>query len=155
MEFANIKDWFELLSYIAAVIGIPMAIFVYHKEKIKERKIKEKEVLFTSHTLYVDYLKLCFDNPELEIYNTSINNPELTTKEKKELIAYEILFTYLESTFLYYQDQSDEIKQKRWQGWKDYIEDFSKQENFLKAWKVTQGQWDEDFMKFMNGLIKR
>lgn len=154
MEISTLKDWLELLSYAAAVIGIPLAIFVYYKDKIKERKIKEKEVLFTSHTLYADYLKICFENPELEIYNASFNDPELSPKEKKELIAFELLFTYLESTFLYYEDQSDEIKQKRWQGWKDYIEDFSKQENFLKAWNITQGQWDEDFMKFVNGLIK-
>lgn len=153
MELNEIKDWFELLSYAAAIIGIPLAIFVYYKEKIKERKLKEKEALFTSHSLYADYLKLCLDYPELDVYNSSIKNPEYSQNEKKELIIFEILFTYLESAYLYYEDQSDEIKNKRWNGWIQYIEDFSKQENFRKAWNLTSGQWDKDFMCFMNKLI--
>lgn len=155
MEFSNIKDWFELLSYAAAVIGIPLAIFIYYNDKIKERKLKEKEALFTSHSLYVDYLKICLENPGLKIYNTSFSESHLTPEEKKEIIIFEILFTYLESTFLYYQDQSEQIKQKRWTGWVNYIKDFSKQENFRKAWDLTSGQWDEDFMKLMNDIIKK
>ena len=155
MDFDNIKDWFELLSYAAAVIGIPLAIIIYYNDKVKERKIKEKEVLFTSHSLYVDYLKICLDNPELEVYNTSFNNPEYSEKEKRELIVFEILFTYLESAYLYYDDLSDEIKHKRWKGWIVYIEEFAQQEKFRLAWELTNGQWDEDFMKFMNDILDK
>ncbi len=154
MEIYGIKDWLELLSYAAAIIGIPLAIFIYYKDKIKERKIMEKEVLFTSHSLYVDYLKLCLSNPELEVYNIHRNGIQYSEHEKKELIIFEILFTYLESTFLYYMDQSDEIRNKRWEGWIKYIEEFSRQKNFLNAWQITNGQWDEDFMRFMNEIIK-
>lgn len=155
MEFGNIKEWFELLSYSATIIGIPLAIYIFYKDKIKERKLKEKEALFTSHSLYVDYLKICLENPGLNIYNTSFSGCHLTPEEKKEIIIFEILFTYLESTFLYYEDQSDKIKQKRWTGWVNYIKDFSKQENFRKAWELTSGQLDEDFMKLMNDIIKK
>lgn len=154
MEFNTIKEWFELLSYAAAIIGIPLAIFVYYKGKVNERKIKEKEVLFTSHSLYVDYLKLCLENPELDVYNSYLSGKEISTNEKKELLIFEILFTYLESAYLYYEDLSDSVKKKRWEGWKKYIEEFSRQENFRKAWKLAEGQWDEDFMKFMNGIMK-
>ncbi len=154
MEFSDIKDWFELLSYAAAIVGFPLAIFIYYKDKVKERKIKEKEVLFTSHSLYVDYLKICLENPELEVYNTSINNPQFSQKEKRELIVFEILFAYLESAFLYYEDQSPEIKHKRWEGWINYIREFSQQENFRRAWELTSGQWDLDFMKFMNDILR-
>jgi len=153
-DISNIKDLLELLSYAATIIGIPLAIFVYYKEKIKERKIIEKEILFTSHSLYVDYLKLCLANPEMHVYNISGNVKIHTENEKKELIIFEILFTYLESTFIYYKDQSDEVRSKRWVGWIRYIEEFSQQENFRKAWKMTSGQWDLDFMKLMNGIIK-
>ncbi|MEO8665283.1 MAG: hypothetical protein ABI462_07290 [Ignavibacteria bacterium] len=151
----QIKEWFELLSYAATIIGIPLAIFVYYKDKIKERKIMEKEVLFTSYSLYVDYLKLCLDNPGLNVYNISGNDLKFTEKEKKELIIFEILFTYLESTFLYYREQSDEITRNRWIGWIRYIEDFAAQENFRKAWEIAGGQWDQDFMKLMNGIINK
>lgn len=153
MEFSTVKEWFELLAYAATIIGIPLAIYTYYKEKAQERKIKEKEVLFTSHSLYVDYLKMCFDNPELEVYNTSYDNPDFSQKEKKEIIVFEILFTYLESAYLYYEDLSEEVKRKRWIGWVTYVKDFSKQENFKKAWRLTEGQWDEDFMRFMNNLM--
>lgn len=153
MEFNNTKEWFELLSYAATIVGIPMAIYIYYKDKVQERKIKEKEVLFINHSLYVDYLKICFDNPDLEVYNSSSNDPSISPKEKKEIIVFEILFTYLESAYLYYEDLSYEVKRKRWDGWVNYIKDFSQYENFRKAWKLTDGQWDEDFMLFMNSII--
>jgi hypothetical protein len=155
MEFSEIKEWFELFSYIAAVIGIPLAILIYYKDKIKERKLKEKEALFTSHSLYVDYLKICLENPGLKIYNASYSESDFTLEEKKEIIIYEILFTYLESTFLYYEDQSNKIKRKRWDGWLNYIRDFAGHDNFRKAWELTSGQWDEDFMRLMNSIIKK
>lgn len=155
MEFIEIKEWFELFSYIATVVGIPLAILIYYNDKIKELKLKEKEALFTSHSLYVDYLKICLENPNLKIYNASYSENEFTPEEKKEIIIYEILFTYLESTFLYYEDQSDKIRRKRWDGWLNYIRDFAGQENFRKAWELTNGQWDTDFMRLMNSIIKK
>jgi len=121
---------------------------------VRQRKIKEKEVLFTSHSLYVDYLKMCLENPELEVSNNDYGKLKLSEKERKELIIFEILFTYLESTYLYYEDQSPEIRSKRWKGWINYISEFSHQENFRRAWDLTEGQWDEDFMKFMDSIIK-
>lgn len=153
MDISSIKEWFELFSYAATIVGIPLAIFIYYQDKVKERKLKEKEALFTSHSLYTDYLKLCLENPEMKIYNTSDGDSELSINEKRELIIFEILFTYLESTYLYYRDQSDEIKNKRWEGWENYIKDFSKDESFRKAWHLAGGQWDKDFMKMMNNLV--
>ena len=155
MEFGKIKEWFELLSYAATIIGIPLAIFIYYKDKVKERKLKEKEALFTGHSLYADYLKLCLDNPDLDVYNASFNKVDFPLNKKKEIIIFEILFTYLESTFLYYKDQSDDIKNKRWEGWVNYIKDFAEEENFRTAWEMTSGQWDKDFMMLMNSLIKK
>ncbi len=151
MTFDSIRDLFELLSYIAAVIGIPLAIYTYYKGKQEEQKIKEKEVLFTSHTLYVDYLKLCLEHPQLNTYNYPEGS--LSEKEKKELIIFEILFTYLESAYLYYRNQSDEIRRRQWKGWEEYIKDFSSNENFVKAWNRLGGQLDEDFMKYMKGIV--
>ncbi|MDZ4711103.1 MAG: hypothetical protein SGI89_02115 [bacterium] len=154
MDLSALKELFELLSYIATVIGIPFAIYVFYTDKVRQRKIKEKEVLFTSHSLYVDYLKMCLENPELEVSNNDYGKLKLSEKERKELIIFEILFTYLESTYLYYEDQSPEIRSKRWKGWINYISEFSHQENFRRAWDLTEGQWDEDFMKFMDSIIK-
>lgn len=114
----------------------------------------EKEALFTSHSLYVDYLKICLENPDLEIYDLTYNKSNYSVKNKKEFIAFEILFAYLESAFHYYKDQSDDIKVKRWNGWVAYIKGYADQENFIKAWKLSGEQWDKDFCQFMNGLIK-
>ncbi len=74
----------------------------------------------------------------MDVYNITDKSTQYPEKEKKELIIFEILFTYLESTFLYYKDQSDEIRLKRWEGWIKYIEEFAEQENFRKAWELTR-----------------
>lgn len=153
MSFDEVKKWFELLSYAATIIGIPMAILIYYKDRIKERKIREKEVLFIHYSLYVDYLKICLSYPELNVYISPFLKDKSSESERKELIVFEILFTYLESAYLYYKDLSDDIKLNRWDGWVGYIKDFSKQQNFVKAWQMSEGQWDKDFMKFMNTII--
>lgn len=153
MDISQIKEWLELLSYAATIIGIPLAIYVFYKDNLEKRRIKEKEVLFTSHSLYVDYLKLCLENPHLNVYSSDEKAENFSEDEKKELLIFEILFTYLESAYLYYADQSPLIRKKRWLGWKKYIEGFAEQENFRRAWKMTEGQWDEDFMKFMDKII--
>ena len=46
MTFENVKNWFELLSYIATIIGIPIAIIVYVKGKRDSKKFKENQVGF-------------------------------------------------------------------------------------------------------------
>ncbi len=153
MTFEDSKNWFELISYIATIIGIPLAIFLYFKDKRMDRRLKEKEALFVSHSLYVDYLKICFSNPELELYDITYHNKDYSEKEKKELIAFEILFAYLESAYHYYKDQTNIIKLKRWEGWVSYIKGYVKQENFIKAWELTGDEWDKDFMNFMNNII--
>lgn len=153
MTFEDVKNWFELLSYIATVVGIPLAIIVYLLDKREDRKLKEKETLFTSHSLYVDYLKICLENPELEIYDITYNNENYSEKSKKEIIAFEILFAYLESAFHYYKDQSNDIKGKRWNGWVAYIKGYVRQENFINAWNLSGEEWDRDFSQFINGLI--
>ncbi|MBK9332588.1 MAG: hypothetical protein IPM96_09390 [Ignavibacteria bacterium] len=155
MESYNIKDWLELFSYAATIIGIPLAIYVYYNDKLKDRKLKEKEALFTGHSLYADYLKLCLENPELQVYSTTLNKKDISPDEKKELIIFEILFTYLESTYLYYKDQSADVKNNRWEGWVNYIREFSEDDTFRKAWEMTGGQWDKEFMKLMNEIIRR
>ena len=154
MTLEYVKYWFELLSYAATIVGIPLAIIVYRRDNREERKLKEKQALITSHSLYVDYLKLCFENPELEIYDITYKKSGYDAKNKKELIAFEILFAYLESAFYYYKDQSDIIKRKRWDGWVKYIQGFIAQENFLIAWQLTGSEWDKDFTEFMNRLIE-
>ncbi len=153
MTFTNVKDWFELFSYAATIIGIPLAIVVYMNGRKEDKRLKKEEALFTSHGLYVDYLKLCLENPELEIYDITYKKPEFSTITKKEFIAFEILFAYLESAFHYYREQSDEFKQKRWSGWVTYIKGYIRQENFLKAWELTGNEWETDFSQFLNSLI--
>ena len=123
------------------------------RDKRQDRRLKEKEALFTSHSLYVDYLKLCLDNPELEIYDITYRNPTYSSQNKKEFIVFEILFAYLESAYHYYQDQSDIIKTKRWAGWISFIKGYFKQENFKNAWKLTAAEWDKDFGNFMNVIM--
>jgi len=154
MSFNYVKDWFELLSYAATIIGIPLAIYVYIKGRNEDKKLKKQEALFSSHGLYVDYLKICLANPDLNIYDTIYNKPGYSLIQKKEFIAFEILFAYLESAYHFYKDQPADFKRKTWDGWVSYIKGYINQENFITAWTLTGDEWEADFSEFMNNLIK-
>lgn len=71
------KEWLEILSLLATIIGIPLAIYIFHRDKVIERKQNAREALLNSHLLYVDYLKICLDNSELEVYDTAYFNPDI------------------------------------------------------------------------------
>lgn len=153
MTFDDYKNWFELFSYLATILGIPIAIIVFIKDKRNSRKIKEREALFTSHALYVDFLKICLEHPELEIYFFTYRNKDYSLSKKKEMIAYEILIAYLESAYIQYADQSMKVKENRWIGWEKLIKDYSKLDTFLEVWNLTKNDWDKDFRLFVDLII--
>ena len=75
---------------------------------------------------------------------------ELESEEKKqELIAFTLLFSIFERAFLMHNDMSSE----QWNGWCEYITDYSKRSNFRNAWLKSGGTFDSRFEEFMGKLV--
>lgn len=151
------KLYLEIATYITTLLGIPAAIYVYLQEKKKARKEREYGTYNALDDKYIEFLNLCLDNTDLDIYH--IEREELdnysTEQVSREIIIFEILISILERAFLMYRDQSSKIKKEQWEGWNAYMEDWLQRENFQRAWKKLGYQWEDNFVKHMNKIYDK
>lgn len=151
----DLKDYLEILSLLATTLGVPIAIYIFFKEKQKERRDREYGTYNALDDKYLDFLNLCLSNVDLGIYEMS--NKELTEEQKiRANIIFEIHVSLIERAFLMYQGHSDKIKKNQWSGWNTYIEDWMEYERFRESWKTTlSSQYDTEFLTYMNQLYQK
>lgn len=150
------KEYFEALSYIAVLLGIPIGIVSYIKAAASEKRDREYGTYNALDEKYLDFQGLCFANPRLDIFDIADKQPvgDLTELEKKqELVAFTMLFAIFERAYLMYYDHDDEVKQRQWTGWNDYIIDYCKRRNFRAAWRISGETFDTEYQKFMKETL--
>lgn len=153
--FNTIKDWLEALSYLTVIVSLPLALYQYRKITTKEQSDREYGTYNALDEKYLEFLKMCYENPRLDIFDISDRPPEkLNTLEvKQELIAFTMLFSVFERAFLMYHDQSDEVRTRQWTGWHEYIQQYCKRDNFRRAWASSGSTFDSGFQEFMKQEI--
>jgi hypothetical protein len=156
IHFHQVKDIAEFLSYVAVVIGVPLALLQYRMTVRKEQEDREYGTYDALDEKYIEFLKLCLSHPYLDIFDVPDKAPvELSPSQRKqELMAFFILFSILERSYLMYSDQSTIIKKRQWTGWEDYIGGYLRRPNFRMAWENYGAQFDSEFQNYMAGRLK-
>jgi hypothetical protein len=156
MNFAESKDLLEALSYVATIIGIPVAIFVFLYEKRKDRLAQEVDSYLRANEKYVQYLSLCLEHPGLECFDLLPLEPQVkaTGLDIKKLTLFTILISVLETGYLLYRRHKGTIRQSQWPGWRAYMEMWASRSDFRRAWPTLGPQFDSDFYALMNQLIR-
>jgi hypothetical protein len=156
MTFEEIKGFLEAGSYLATIIGIPVAIIVFLSEKRKDRIQAERETYMEADGRYIDYLKMCLEHPELDCFEFTKNDPDLSTTglDVKKLTLFTILISLLEFGYVLYRDQHISARSTQWQGWHDYMAMWAQREDFRRAWPVLGPQFDTDFVKYMEQIMR-
>lgn len=150
-----IKDYLETCSYIVVLLGVPVAIYQFVRATQKEAADREYGTYNALDEKYIEFQKICFDHPALNIFDISDRAPkELSEEEKKqELIAFTVLFSIFERAFLMYHDQDSDIKARQWTGWNDYILSYCSRKNFRDAWGISGQTFDTKYQEFMLSLM--
>lgn len=156
MQSVTLKEILEILTYLSTILGIPLAIYLFYQEKKKERIDREWGTYNALDDKYVEFLRLCLENIDLDVFDIRMKSRNKMTNEQKrrELIIFTILISIFERAFLMYRDQSSKIKKTQLLGWNDYILDWTKRDNFRKAWTVLGDQFDVDFINYMNKIFE-
>jgi len=151
----SILETLQVLSNLAALLGIPVGLFVFIDEKRKERRDREYGTYNALDEKYKEFLELCIKNPHLDLYDMPLSkSKKLSNIEKiQQLALFDILVSLLERAFLMYRDQSNWIKKRQWAGWSGYFEDYAAHPTFVKLWKIRGTEYDEDFMSYMNRTL--
>ncbi|HKV05975.1 MAG TPA: hypothetical protein VJO53_12835 [Candidatus Acidoferrales bacterium] len=156
IHFQQVKDFSEIASYVAVVIGVPVGLFQYYRTVKKEQEDREYGTYNALDEKYLEFLKLCLDHPHLDVFDVADRVPaDLSNSQKKqELAAFMILFSIMERAYLMYSDQSTTIKERQWTGWHDYIGGYLRRANFRRAWEEYGSQFDSKFQAYMKLRLK-
>lgn len=141
----------QMLSHAATTLGVPIAIVLFLNEKRKERREREYGTYHALDEKYLQYLELCVEHPELDLYYLPLSAPkELTPAQQiKQYALFEILVTLMERAYLMYRDQSSDIKRRQFEGWNMYMTDWSRRKNFRALWQILGHQFDTEFTSHM------
>ncbi len=143
-------------------IGVIIAVIAFIGRLRKERKDSEVLLYEGSRSSYIDYLSVCRDYPELDIYDIPLNSPpkNLTPEQQRiESIAFSQLLSLFERAYIlrnpkkkkFINIESSNIES---QEWNNYIKMFAKRKNFRDTWKRVSMYYDKNFAKHMEVLIK-
>jgi hypothetical protein len=145
-----LETW-ELLSYIVTVVGLPFAIAVFLWERRKERQAEEEELHQRLSAAYTDFLKLVLDNADLQLLRAQPQSLALDAEQLERRFAlFGILISIFEQAYvMVYEESMDRQRQRLWQNWADYIQDWCARPDFRAALPELLRGEDEDFAAYM------
>ena len=142
----SLMEWMELLSYVATVIGIPLALATFVRQEGKERQSEQEEIYDKLMDHYSNIQTKLFEYPELDIHDRPLQNLE---DARRQRILYEMLATLFERAFILLYGEADPAYQRMWNSWNDYIEMWIKRPNFLAVLPALMVGEDVDFVAFL------
>jgi hypothetical protein len=138
------------IYYFVASIAAITATSFYAYNVLKDRKLeiekqekRQNDIYDSIDNKYMEYLQLCLENIELDVYD--IPDEKIEGINKKEIVAYTMLITIFERAFLEYKAYMPtvevpknlrELRDNQWPGWEEYILRFTGRPNFQKSYKI-------------------
>lgn len=154
---ATIKLIVEITAQLVVVIGFPFAIIQYRRTKRREALDREYGTYNALDDKYIAFQKLCLAHPRLDVFDVPLTNPPVLEEEERqqELIAFTMLMSVFERSFLMYKDQTVAIQRDQWDGWLQYIDSYCRRQNFRNAWIISGETFDLRFQEFMKDMLQR
>ena len=144
----NLLQWMELLSYVAEVVGIPLALLTFVHQERKERQAEQEEIYDDLMEHYADIQEKLFEYPEMDQHDRPMATAENTRRQR---IIYDMLVSLFERAFILLYGEIDPGYKRMWNSWNDYINHWVKYPNFRNALpELMQGE-DPEFVAFMAG----
>jgi hypothetical protein len=147
----------DALLKVTQLIAIPVAICLYFMNHRKERLDREYGTYHALDDKYIDYLKLCLDNPDLDVTDTPRKDVKDFTEEQRhrELVVFTILISIMERAYLMYRDKSAAVRRTQWAGWEAYIGDWCRRANFGSVVLSLTQEFDAGFLKYLKSRVPR
>jgi hypothetical protein len=151
----EIREIWEVLSYVVTVIGLPFAIVVFILEQRKERQNDQEEIFQRLSDEYREFLKLVLDNADLQLLRRdAVPRTDFTPEQSERRFAiFGILVSLFERAYLLvYEEKMDKQTRRLWQSWEDYMREWVRRADFRGALpELLQGE-DEDFTHYIRAL---
>lgn len=136
------EDW----SYLVTVIAAPLALVVWIRDQIRERRNEDEEIHQQLSDSYADFLKLVLAHADLRLRSTHKTMPMTDDQRERKLILFDILISLFERAYiLVYEDDMDHQAMRMWRSWEDYMREWCKRADFRAVLpQLLEGE-DPDF----------
>ena len=152
----DVRETWEVLSYVVTVIGLPLAIAVFIYEQRRERKNEEEEIFQRLSDEYREFLKLVLDNADLHLLSREEIGHDLTAEQKeRRFVIFGILVSLFERAYLLvYEERMDKQTRRLWQSWEDYMREWVRRTEFREALpQLLEGE-DPEFTAYIRRLAE-
>ncbi|MCB1683120.1 MAG: hypothetical protein R3E82_08270 [Pseudomonadales bacterium] len=148
-------EFWELMSYVVTVLGLPLAIAVFLYEKRKERIAEEEEVYESVAASYQDFLRLALDNPDLRLLSKARTH-ELSDEQRERMLAiFGLLVAIFERAYLLlYEDDLGGKQARRWRSWEDFMQEWCARDDFREALPHLLEGEDPEFAGYLGRLVE-
>lgn len=146
-------DWlqfWELLSYLVTVFGLPFAIAVFIYEQRRERDNDDEEAYQLLANAYTDFLKVVLANSDLRI-RSSERALDLTPEQiERRRVIYDMLISLFERAYLLaYDAEMSPTQARRWNSWEDYMREWCRRADFADLLPELLRGEDEEFSAYI------
>ncbi len=150
----DMLHWFEFMSYVVTVVGLPFAICVFVWEQRRERQNEEEEIYQRLSDEYSNFLKLALDNADLQLLRRGVVEVQLTEEqEERKFALFNILVSLFERSYLLvYDDDMSKQTRRLWLSWEDYMREWCRRPDFRSALPTLLEGEDEDFQKLIAAI---
>lgn len=141
----------------ATILGILVALAAYVSDRQRAERERQRSTFLESNARYLEYLKLCLERTDLDCFEIASDDPRLVSSDLtiEQMIAYSMLISMLETSFILYGDQSGKTRRRQWSGWEDYIKTWLERASFRRAWSTLSEQFDSAFVEYVDRLIRQ
>jgi hypothetical protein len=153
---ATLLEWFELLSYVVTVVGLPLAIYVFLHEQGRERANEQEAIYQSLADQYDGFLRLILDHADLGLSGRYSANQHLTDeqRERKHLI-FEVLISLFERAYIMLYDADMDRQTKRmWASWEDYMRTWCRREDLRDALPFILEGEDDGFSRYILSIAR-
>ncbi len=155
MELESLCKYLELCAYIATILGVPTAIFVYLREQRMQREEREYGTYDALDDKYIELQQLCLNHPDLDVFDTPITSQvDLSDEQKQQEEAILLIrISIFERAFLMYQRCGNCSRDNQWEGWEIEIKEWLLRGNFLQIWTAHKEYFDKSFVSYFDNTI--
>lgn len=157
MSISEMKDILGVILQIVSIIGIPVSIVLFFRDRRLERQARERDAYNALDASYGDYLKLCLAHPELDVFDVPLEKPKKlgAAEKRRETILLTLLIEMMERAFVMYDGHARKLRREQWLGWERYMRAWAGRENFRRAWElVGADEFDTRYYVYMLRLMK-
>jgi len=145
----QLLEYFEFMSYVATIVGIPLALWVYLQQELKERQAEQEEIYDKLMDHYDSILGRLFEHPDIDQHNKILEDPELLRQQK---ILYEMLINLFERAFILLYEEKEPAYRRMWNSWEDYIALWVNRPNFREMLPDLVKGEDAGFVSYIARL---